>query len=161
MELNTKMTTNLNVHAGPAASVSHSAARPVPTVAKTSASSGRKVAGLAVHKGKSGTKADGSASHSHPNVKSLHISTHDKTGLYQSETEHAKFVPHVPDKLAAAKSPKVSDEGKTGLKKAGSHLHKISGPTVMTDVKKNAQKEKNATKAAKFAAHAAGSSIKK
>jgi hypothetical protein len=161
MELNFNMTTNLNVHAGPAASVSHKAARTVPTVAKTSASPGRKVAGLAVHKGKSGTKADGSASHSHPNVKSLHVSTHDKTGLYQTEAEHAKFVPHTPDKHPEKQSRKVPDEGKTGFKLAGSHLHKIAGPTVLTEVKKNAQKAKNNAKAAKFAAHAAGSSIKK
>jgi hypothetical protein len=116
---------------------------------------------MAVHKGKSGTKADGSASNSHPNVKSLHVSTHDKTGLYQTEAEHAKFVPHTPDKHPEKVSRKVPEEGKTGFKAAGSHLHKIAGPTVLTDVKKNVQKEKNNVKVAKFTAHAAKSHVKK
>jgi hypothetical protein len=104
------------------------------------------------HEAGARVKNDGTVSHDHPGVKSLHISTHDKTGLYKSETEHAKFEADHPHKPAVMESPKVSDEGKTGMQKAGSHLTKPAGPTVMSDVKKNGQKEKNDAKAGAFAA---------
>ena len=122
------MTANLNVHAGKDIQDKHSAAHTVKTVTKSIASPVHKVAGIGAQKEKVLPKTVGTIPLNHPNVRSLHISTHDKTGLYKSEAEHAKFVPHVPDRHAATEAPKVSDEGKNGLRKSRFPSHKTRRP---------------------------------